>query len=122
MKMQSLFDILQDAQDILSFFEGVTTTDQMISRLNRLKQQAGEDLFDTVESLRMSVGAALEDQMELGGSLGSPDSQDDFLGMLEDKSNDTEPFNNVELLPVDSSEPELSNPTTEDPLKEKVSS
>jgi hypothetical protein len=118
MKMQSLFDILQDAQDILSFFEGVTTTEQMVSRLNRLKQQAGEDLFDTVESLRMSVGAALEDQMELGGTLGdSSESTEDFMSMMDEEKPESD-----DLSSAASSEPGLSNTTTEAVQEEKVSS
>ena len=51
MKIQSLFDLLQDAQDLLSFFDGVTNKNQMISRLETLKRQAPENLFDTIDAM-----------------------------------------------------------------------
>jgi hypothetical protein len=79
MKMQAIFDLIQDAQDVLTFFEGVTTTDQMISRLDRLKRQAPEDFADCLDALRFSVSAALEDNLELGGPLGSDDEEADDI-------------------------------------------
>ena len=37
MKLSSLFTVITDANDVLDFFEGVDTTDQLVSRLERLK-------------------------------------------------------------------------------------
>ena len=48
MKVQNLFDILQDTQDLLSYFEDVANRDQMVSRLERLKRQTN---FSTLLNL-----------------------------------------------------------------------
>ena len=39
MKISSLFTVMTDANDILDFFENVNTTDQLVSRLERLRRQ-----------------------------------------------------------------------------------
>jgi hypothetical protein len=115
MKIQALFDILQDAQDVLSYFENVTDKDQMVSRLDRLRRQDPDELLDTIEALRVSTNTALEDHLELGGTLG--ETQDDDGNLLENLENMTEAS-----VFDENSEPGLSNPTSEENLKEKVSS
>ena len=119
MKVQNLFDILQDTQDLLSYFEDVTTKEQMVSRLERLKRQAPDELVDTIESLRMSTGAALEDQLELGGSL--MDGDESAENPLPGLENLTQTDGSTFETPTDI-EPGLTNSTTEDGSKEKVSS
>lgn len=119
MKVQNLFDILQDTQDLLSYFEDVANRDQMVSRLERLKRQVPDELFDTIESLRMSTSAALEDQLELGGSLMNGDDSEEIpLTGLESL---TETDSSTFETPTDI-EPGLTNPTTENESKEKISS
>ena len=119
MKVQNLFDILQDTQDLLSYFEDVANRDQMVSRLERLKRQVPDELFDTIESLRMSTSAALEDQLELGGSLMDGDDSEEIpLTGLESL---TETDSSTFETPTDI-EPGLTNPTTENESKEKISS
>lgn len=116
MKILTLFDILQDAQDLLSYFENVSNKDQMVSRLERLKHQFPEELYDTIESLRVSTNTALEDQLELGGALtDGNEPQDNLLDELETINYDNNP-----TVP-EISEPGLTNPTSEVELKEKVS-
>jgi hypothetical protein len=54
MKTQELFNLLQDAQDVLIFFKDVTTTKQMIARLKRINRQApGTCAIDLAKSLRV---------------------------------------------------------------------
>jgi len=90
MKLQTIFDLIQDAQDVLSFFDKVTTPEQLISRLDRLKRQAPEDFAECLDSLRFSVGAALEDNLELGGPLASDDDEaDDIFAGIDLPDGDT---------------------------------
>jgi hypothetical protein len=118
MKIQSLFDLLQDAQDLLSFFDGVTNKNQMISRLETLKRQAPENLFDTIDAMRISTSTALEEHLELGGTISDGESQDNLLDELNTLSEaDTSSFEEQK-----NGEPGLTNPTTEPIQEEKVSS
>jgi hypothetical protein len=93
MKMQALFDLLQDAQDVLTFFENATTTEQMISRLERMKRQAPDEFLECVDSLRFSISAALEDNLELGGPLAEEDDEADdiFDSLVNNESPASEP-------------------------------
>ena len=77
MKIQTLFDLLGSAQDLLSNFEDVTTPQQMVSKLERLKRQDPEGLLDDVLILRASLDAALTAHIELGGALTDDDSEPD---------------------------------------------
>ncbi len=79
MKLQNLFNLLQDAQDVLSFFDNVTTTDQLVSRLDRLKRQSPEDFAECLDSLRFSISATLEDNLELGGPISSDDDDEEDI-------------------------------------------
>jgi hypothetical protein len=70
MKMRQLFNLFQDVQDLLSMFENVSSTPQMVSNLERMRRgQAPDDLFNIVQSLRLSLTEALEANLELGGDL-----------------------------------------------------
>lgn len=83
MKIQDLFDLLRSVDDFLSYFENVNTPQQLVSRLEQLKRQDPEGLFDCLEDLRMAEAAALEANLELGGALVSePDESDDLLSNL----------------------------------------
>ena len=66
MKISSLFTVMTDANDILDFFENVNTTDQLVSRLERLKQQPGRtNLLACIDSLRASISELLDDTLEV---------------------------------------------------------
>jgi hypothetical protein len=61
MKISSLFDLVEDSKDILDFFEHVTTREQLVSTLERLKHQDTELLLDCLTSLNVSINRALND-------------------------------------------------------------
>jgi hypothetical protein len=78
MQIKKLFNLLQDVQDVLSLFENVTSTAQMVSCLERMKRgQAPEDFYNTIQSLRVSLTEAFDDQLELGGNLSDSPSEDE---------------------------------------------
>jgi hypothetical protein len=81
MKMASLFNMITDASDLLDLFDGVDTTDQLISRLDRLKRQGKEEMLACIEGLRSSIAAALDDTLEMNGSIDEPSSD------LDDENN-----------------------------------
>ena len=39
MKVSSLFDLIADSRDLVEFFDGVNSKEQLVSRLERLKRQ-----------------------------------------------------------------------------------
>lgn len=88
MKIQELFDLLGDAQDVLSYFANVENPQQLVSRLERLKRQAPEELLEDLFALKTSLETAFTAHIELGGSLSSdeeiPDGLGDLLGEFDD--------------------------------------
>jgi hypothetical protein len=114
MKVGRLFNLLQDAQDILSFFDNVTTSSQMVSCLERMKRgQALLDFADTVQSLRTSVVQVFDDGLELGGELPHEDDSDN----LADELLLEVPFDNSQ---VDGEETPSQEPTEQNaPSNEK---
>lgn len=79
MKMRTLFNLLEDADDIASLFAKVETPEQMVSLLERLKKQGATEFLESVQSLRLSLQAAMEDTLEIGGAIGG-DDDDNFTG------------------------------------------
>lgn len=77
MKMRTLFNLLEDADEITSVFTKVETTEQMVSLLERLKKQGAAELLESVKSLKLSLQAAMEDTLEMGGPVGA-DDDDNF--------------------------------------------
>lgn len=77
MKMRSLFNLIEDAQEISELFARVETPEQMVSFLERLKKSGATELLEGMQALRLSVHAVLEDTFELGGTIGG-DDDDDF--------------------------------------------
>lgn len=75
MKIQELFDLLAASQDFISIFDGVETTSQLVSRLERLKREDVEGILQDLNTLRLATGTALEANLELGGSLGDEDDE-----------------------------------------------
>ena len=99
MKVSSLFNLASDLSDLLDFFEGVETTDQLISRLDRLKRQA-DPLLDCIYAAKSSTATFLDDTLEIS-PLNEPDEEDSLTGDLgvddelenltsEEKQNPTE--------------------------------
>jgi hypothetical protein len=87
LKFRELFDLFRDGDELLAYFDGVTTPQQLVSRLEQLKRQDPEGMFDALENLRMSHDNALEANIELGGALvGETDASDDLLKDLNDFS------------------------------------
>jgi hypothetical protein len=85
MKVSSLFTVITDANDVLDFFEGVETTDQLVSRLDRLKRQATDNLLDCLYALKSSIATALDDTLEMSADLGEPDEEDNLGESISDE-------------------------------------
>ena len=77
MKVSSLFNLASDLSDLLDFFEGVETTDQLISRLDCLKRQA-DPLLDCIYAAKSSTATFLDDTLEIS-PLNEPD-EDSLMG------------------------------------------
>jgi hypothetical protein len=73
MKIRTLFNLLEDAQEISTLFSKVETPEQMVSTLERLKKNGAAEFLDSIQTLRLSVEAAYEESLEMGGSLGDGD-------------------------------------------------
>jgi hypothetical protein len=92
MQIKSLFNLISDAKDLLDLFTGAEDDEQLVSRLERIKrhvidahkQQEPSDLLLCLEGLRNSVGALLEDTLEMSASLDEPESSDDLEAELAD--------------------------------------
>lgn len=86
MKFSSLFALITNATDLLDFFEGVETTDQLISRLDRLKRGGAADgILDCLYALKGSVAEALDDTLEIPSDLGEPDEEESLEGSITDE-------------------------------------
>ena len=114
MRLQTLFDLIQDAQEVLSFFDNVTTTDQLISRLDRLKRQSPEDFSECLDSLRFSINAALEENLELGGPIANEDDEEDIFESLGFEPH-AEPESGSPGAPSSEQEPTQEHPGTDTP-------
>jgi len=70
MRLASLFNLVQDAQDILDLFgERTENVEQLRSRLRRLGQIEAEELLVCLDGLRSSVASALDDTLEMSPDL-----------------------------------------------------
>lgn len=77
MKVSSLFNLVTDAKDVLDFFDGVDTPEQMVSALERAKHDRNaSDLLDCLASLRASISEALADTLEMSAVLDDDDADD----------------------------------------------
>ena len=77
MKIRTLFNVLEDANEISSLFSRVETPEQMVSTLERIKKQGAAEFLETIQSLRLSTEAAFQDSLEMGGNLGFGENEDD---------------------------------------------
>ena len=110
MRMQSIFDLITDSNDLLSFFEEVDTPEQLISRLERLKRKGADELMSCIAGLRHSVTSILDDTLEMSPSL--DDGADDEEGFP-----DLDPDKELDDLTQGTADVESQNPTT--PEEEK---
>jgi hypothetical protein len=85
MKVSSLFTMITDGNDVLDFFDGVATTDQLVSRLDRLKRQGTDPLLDCLYALRSSIASALNDTLEMSPEPRDPDVDDNLGESLDDE-------------------------------------
>jgi hypothetical protein len=100
MLIHQLFDLLGSSQDLLIYFEGVTSPAQLVSRLELLKHQDPSELFEDIEALRISTTIALKANIEIGGTLDTGDEREDEVDDL---------LKGLEGFPAD--EPENTNAT-----------
>ena len=64
MKIGNFVQFIVDVQDLLSYFTGVKSRDQMISALERLKRVETDGVLDTIVSLQNSFEALTADDIE----------------------------------------------------------
>ena len=102
MKVSSVFNLMTDSSDVLDFFEGVETTDQLVSRLDRLKRQGADSLLDCLYALRSSNATLLDDTLEMSPSLGEPEE--------EEEANLGESISDEELENLTATDEEKQNP------------
>jgi len=84
MRMRTLFNLLEDADEIVVLFSRVETPEQMVSLLERLKKQGAPELLETIQSLRLSLQAIMEETLEIGGSLSDGTEEDNFTDDLKE--------------------------------------
>lgn len=100
MRLASLFNLVQDAQDLLDLFgEKTENVEQLRSRLRRLGQLESEELLVCLDGLRASVSSALDDTLEM-----SPDLDD------KDDSGLDETLSDAEIEDLGSEPEERQNP------------
>lgn len=88
MKIKSLFDLVQDARDIVDCFENVTSVEQMVSRLERIKRNESADFLVLIDALKISLQGILHDTLEIGSS--EMDDSDDDSDLEMDGLSDDE--------------------------------
>ena len=89
MKVSSFFTLMTDTTDLLDFFEGVETTDQLVSRLDRLKRQGTDNLLDCIYAAKSSVATLLYDTLEISPSLDEPGEEDNLGKSISDEELET---------------------------------
>lgn len=79
MKVSSVFNVITDASDLLDLFAKVDNREQMISRLERLKREAPEELLYCIEGLRVAIASLLNDTLEMSAVVDGPNEEDSIL-------------------------------------------
>lgn len=110
MKVSSLFDIISDGRDLLTFFEGVSSREQLVSRLERLKREGTDELLECVESLQLSIAAALGDTLEMSAVLDDEPEPDVGLDAELDKIAEENEDEEEQESPAEPAEVEKQNP------------
>jgi hypothetical protein len=93
-----------DAQDVVDFFKDVETIEQMISKLERIKKREADDFLVCIQALKISIDSAMEDTLEMGGSV--------------DTEGDTDGLSDEDLSELDEGEEEKP-PEPEQPAADK---
>jgi hypothetical protein len=114
MQIGHLIDLTNDASDLLDFFDGVETQEQLVSRLERLKRGPIEELLACITGLRASNQQFRDDTVEPSGSIDGDEPEENELEelMLELESTDR-PHTPTEMPP--SSPDENPSATTAGP-------
>lgn len=102
MKIKSLFDVIQDARDIVDCFENVTSVEQMVSRLERIKRNESADFLVLIDALKISLQGLLHDTLEIGSSEMDDDDGDEDLSM--------DGLSDEEIAALESENPEEPKP------------
>ena len=92
MKIQSLFNLVQEARDVVDCFENVATGEQMVSRLERIKRNEHTDFMVLIDALKISLQGVLHDTLEIGSSEMDTDDDEDLSmdGLSDDEIADLE--------------------------------
>lgn len=106
MKIKSLFDLVQDSRDIVDSFENVTSVEQMVSRLERIKRTEAADFLVLIDALKISLQGILHDTLEIGSSEMDDDEGED--GELEMDGLSDEEIASLESESSEEPKPEAS--------------
>jgi hypothetical protein len=111
-KVSSFFNLIVDGSDLLDFFQKVDTSEQLVSRLERLKREAPDELLSCIVGLRASIATALDDTLEMSAVLDEPDNDntdlDSELASLED----------LDPREAEENDGEMQNPSEPPPAKD----
>ena len=118
MKISSLYNMITDASDVLDYFEGVDSQDQLISRLERLKHSDIGDLMACIDGLRSSVSEILDESLEVSTILNEIDGEDNTDDELNDAELDNLIREKTSLVPAASLE-SVATGKLENPMAEK---
>jgi hypothetical protein len=117
MKISSLFNLISDASNIIEFFEGVESPEQLVSRLERLKRMGTKELLECIDDLRNAVLEVLDDTLEMSASISEGEDSDSE----EDDLLSDEELDSLVGEEKPSPEPEKQNPASSDlPEGEKI--
>ena len=107
MKISSLYNVITDASDVLDYFEGVDSPEQLVSRLERLKRSDTREMMACIDGLRGSISEILDESLEVSTLLGELEGKDDVDSELNDSELDS--LTSEETPPIPAATPE---PTT----------
>lgn len=79
MQIGTLFDLFTDGRDLVDFFDGVETTEQLVSRLEVLKHKDTDQLFNCIVGMRASLNQMYKATFEMSATFsdGETDNLDD---------------------------------------------
>jgi len=112
-KVSSFFNLIVDGSDLLDFFQKVDTSEQLVSRLERLKREAPDELLSCIIGMRASIATALDDTLEMSAVLDEPDNDNpDLDSELASLGDDLDPREPEEI------DGEMQNPSEPPPAKD----
>ena len=76
MQIGTLFDLFTDGQDLVEFFEGVETTEQLVSRLEVLKRKDTEQLLHCIVGMRSSLNQLYKATFEMSATIADGEIED----------------------------------------------